>query len=136
MLHEHITGQIIKAIYQVYTELGYGFLESVYEKALVIALREMGLKAETQVAANVHFRSQLVGEFRCDLLVEDLVIVELKACRAMDKAFEAQLLNYLKATDVEVGILVNFGPKIEFKRFVFDNPRKTRCGTSDPLDPC
>ena len=122
--HEELTGKIIKIFYEVYNELGYGFLESVYEKVMVIALRVAGLQAEPQKAIEVWFRGERVGEFSADILVESLVLLELKAARALDPSHEAQLLNYLRATNVEVGLLLNFGPKPQIKRFVFDNDRK------------
>jgi GxxExxY protein len=124
--HKALTQKIIGVFYEVYNELGHGFLESVYENAMVVALRQAGLETAQQAPVRVSFRGQLVGDFRADLLVEDAVIVELKAARAIESAHEAQLLNYLRATEIEVGLLVNFGPKPEFKRFVFDNERKAR----------
>lgn len=124
LLHEKTTEAIIGTFYNVYNELGYGFLESVYEKSLVIALTEAGLKVEQQKAIPVLFRNQVVGEYFADLVVNDTVILELKSCRALDRSHEAQLLHYLKATDVEVGLLLNFGERPQFKRLFFDNPRK------------
>ena len=99
-------------------------LESVYEQSMAIALREEGLPVKQQAPVAVYFRGQSVGDFRADLLVSDAVIVELKAARAIEGAHEAQLMNYLRATRIEVGLLMNFGPKPEFKRFIFDNERK------------
>ncbi|MBX7062447.1 MAG: GxxExxY protein [Pyrinomonadaceae bacterium] len=122
--HFDLTEKIIGTFYDVYNELGYGFLESVYERSLAIALRANGLEVLEQVAIPVHFRGNLVGDFAADLLVNGIVLLELKAARAIDQAHVAQLLNYLKATDVEVGLLLNFGPKPEFKRLVFGNDRK------------
>ena len=119
-----VTQKIIGVFYEVYNELGQGFLESVYENAMGIALKEAGLDTVQQAPVTVRFRGQLVGDFRADLLVQRAVIVELKAAKAIDSAHEAQLLNYLKATEIEVGLLLNFGPKPEFKRLVFDNERK------------
>jgi GxxExxY protein len=119
-----LTEKIIRAFYEVYNELGQGFLESVYESALMIALRDAGLRAEQQVPVQVYFRNELVGDFRADIIVEGCVLLELKAARAIDSAHEAQILNYLRATPIEVGLLLNFGPKPEFKRFAFDNLRK------------
>ena len=106
-------------------------LESVYEQSMAIALREEGLPVKQQAPVAVYFRGQLVGDFRADLLVSDAVIVELKAARAIEGAHEAQLMNYLRATRIEVGLLMNFGPKPEFKRFIFDNERKSQRAT-DP----
>lgn len=109
----------------VYPQLGYGFLEKVYENALVIALTAMGLKVQQQVKIAVYFQEQVVGEYFADLLVEDVVIVELKAVFRLLAEHEAQLLNYLRATTYEVGLLLNFGPKPQFIRKAFDNSRKT-----------
>ncbi len=122
--HEQLTGQIIKAFYTVYHTLGYGFLEKVYENALAIELRKMGLSVVQQAAIKVYYARIVVGEYYADLLVEGAVIVELKAVRALVEKHEAQLLNYLKATPYEVGLLLNFGPKPEIKRKVYDNERK------------
>lgn len=105
-------------------EIGHGFLESVYEAAMLIALRQAGLKAEIQVPITVSFRGNRVGDFRADLMVEDAVLLELKAARSLDSSHEAQLLNYLRATQIEVGLLLNFGTKPEFKRLAYDNERK------------
>jgi len=122
--HADLTERIIGVFYDVYNELGYGFLEIVYEESLVIALREAGLTVERQVALPVWFRRQKVGEFRADVLVENHVLLELKAARALESAHEAQLLHYLRSTDVEVGVLLNFGIRPQFRRLVFDNERK------------
>jgi GxxExxY protein len=124
LIHRELTEKIIGTFYEVYNELGHGFIESVYEKSLAIALREKGIEVFQQVAIPVWFRGTQVGDFDADLLVERSVIVELKSARAIDSAHLAQLLNYLKATEIEVGLLLNFGPKPEFKRLIFDNPRK------------
>ena len=126
MKHEGTTEKIIGVFFAVYNELGQGFLESVYEESMAIALREAGLHVVQQAPITVHFRGQLVGDFRADLLVNDEIIVELKAARAIDNAHEAQLMNYLRATRIEVGLLMNFGSKADFKRFIFDNERKDR----------
>ncbi|MEA3308583.1 MAG: GxxExxY protein [Chloroflexota bacterium] len=122
--HTEITGQVIKAFYTVYNTLGYGFLEKVYENAMVIELSELGLEVESQSVVEVYYHKQLVGKYFADLLVEGLVIVELKAARKLCVAHEAQLLNYLKATSHEVGLLLNFGSKPEIKRKAYDNIRK------------
>ena len=129
--HEELTRKIVGVFYEVYNELGQGFLESVYEGAMEIALAEAGLKVERQVPVPVWFRGRQVGDFKADLLVEGLVILELKAVRAFDPSHEAQLLNYLRATQIEVGLLLNFGPKPEFKRFAYDNERKSQRGKPD-----
>lgn len=122
--HADLTQKIIGVFYEVYNELGQGFLESVYEAAMVKALRDVGLRAERQWPIEVRFRGEVVGEFRADVLIEGRVIVEIKAARALESAHEAQLLNYLRATSIEVGLLTNFGPKPEFRRFAFANNRK------------
>ena len=125
MKHQELTDRIICCFYNVYNKLGYGFLEKVYEKAMLIELGKTGLTAQAQAPIKVNYDGQLVGEYQADLLIENRVIVELKAVRDLTVEHEAQLLNYLKATAVEVGLLLNFGPKAEVKRKVFDNHRKT-----------
>ncbi len=122
--HRELTNKIIGTFYEVYNELGHGFIESVYEKSLAIALRENGHEVFQQVDVPVWFRGNQVGDFEADLLVDRLVILELKSARALDPAHVAQLLNYLRATDIEIGLLLNFGPKPELKRLAFDNSRK------------
>jgi len=112
----------------VNNELGDGFLESVYENALYIVLTGYGLCVEKQKNISVFFRGTRIGDFKADLIVDKKVIIELKAVRALDSAHEAQLINYLKATNIEVGLLLNFGRKPEFKRFVYDNKRKKISG--------
>jgi GxxExxY protein len=123
--HGDITQKIIRVFYGVYNELGHGFLESVYEKSLEVALNSMGLKVRRQIEIPVWFRGHQVGDFSADMLVEGCVLIELKAARALDSAHNAQLLNYLRATEIEVGLLLNFGLKPDFKRLIFDNPRKS-----------
>ena len=123
--YEDLTRRIIEIFYKVYNTLGYGFLEKVYENALVIELHKAGLEALPQAPIRVHYDQQIVGEYFIDILVESCVIVEIKAAKKLSKKdHEAQLLNYLKASEIEVGLLVNFGPKPEIKRKVFDNYRK------------
>ncbi|GFO63818.1 GxxExxY protein [Geomonas paludis] len=118
MIHDELTGKVLRACFEVSNELGAGFLESVYEKSLLIALVEMGLKAQSQVPLKVFYRNKVVGEFYADLVVEGAVLLELKAVRALAPEHVAQVLNYLKATGIEVGLLINFGsPKLEFRRF-------------------
>jgi GxxExxY protein len=123
-----LTEQIIKGFYTVYRALGYGFLEKVYENSLAIELRKMRLEVVQQAGIKVYYAGVVVGEYYADLLVADAVIVEIKAVRALLKEHEAQLLNYLKATPYEVGLLLNFGPKPEIKRKVYDNERKGELG--------
>ncbi|MFI5175291.1 MAG: GxxExxY protein [Terriglobia bacterium] len=123
--HQEITDKILHVFFkEVYHKLGYGFLERVYESALVMELRNLGLKVERQAKIKVFFKGEIMGEYFADLLVEDSVIVELKAKRCLREEDEAQLLNYLRATPYEVGLILNFGPKAEFRRKVFDNDRK------------
>ncbi len=121
--HFAITAAIIGAFYDVYNELGHGFLESVYREAMTIALRSKGLSVEREKIIEVEFRNEIVGVFRADLVVDEAVIVELKCARMIDSNHEAQLLNYLKATDCEVGLLLNFGTKAQFRRMIFENAR-------------
>ena len=116
--HEKITKSIIGCAFEVSNELGAGFLESVYEKALLLALRQKGLSAISQHPVKVMFRDECVGNFNADILVEKKVIVELKAVKALAPDHQAQIINYLNATGIEVGLLINFGrPKLEYKRF-------------------
>jgi GxxExxY protein len=122
--HSEITDAVICAFYNIYNTLGYGFLEKAYENALVIELRKLGLKAEKQVPITVTYSGEVIGEYFCDLLVEDRVIVEIKASRTILPGHEAQLLNYLKATQVEVGLLLNFGSEPQVMRKAFSNNRK------------
>jgi len=122
--HEELTRHIIELFYKVYNSLGYGFLEKVYENALAIEFKNSGLDAKPQAPIKVVYDRQIVGEYYIDLLIEDCVIVEIKAVKSLLKEHEAQLLNYLKASRMEVGLLLNFGPKPEIKRKVFDNHRK------------
>lgn len=120
MLEEELTKRIIGASFEVLNELGAGFLESVYEKSLIIALEEKGIKSIAQAPLKVEFRGNIVGEFYPDILVEDKVVIELKAIKNLAAEHEAQLLNYLKATGIRVGLLLNFGkPKLEWKRLVY-----------------
>ena len=126
--HEQLTEQIIKGFYTVYRALGYGFLEKVYENSLTIQLRKMKLEVVQQAEIKVYYAGAMVGEYYADLLVADAVIVDIKAVRALLKEHEAQLLNCLKATPYEVGLLLNFGPKPEIKRKVYDNERKGGLG--------
>lgn len=120
----NLTEQIIKIFYKVYNTLGYGFLEKLYESAMMIELKEASIPAFAQYPIRVHYGNELIGEYYADILVDNKVIVELKATRTLALEHEAQLLNYLKATDVEVGLLLNFGPKPEIKRRILDNNRK------------
>jgi GxxExxY protein len=122
--HTEITELIIKAFYKVYNTLGYGFLEKVYRNALAIELRKLGLEVSPEARILVYYEGEVVGEYFADLLVASVVLVELKAVEKLMKGHEAQLINYLKATPYEVGLLLNFGPRPEIKRKAFDNDRK------------
>jgi GxxExxY protein len=122
--HRDLTQKVIGAFYEVYNELGFGFLESVYHKAMLIALGDLGLAVESEVKLPVRFRGYVVGEFEADIFVDRKVVLELKAADDFCAAHEAQTLNYLKASEVEVGLLLNFGPKPRIKRLAFSNERK------------
>ncbi|MGI8896841.1 MAG: GxxExxY protein [Pyrinomonadaceae bacterium] len=122
--HRALTQKVIGVFFEVYNELGHGFLESVYQKAFELTLTSQGLRVRRKVEVAVWFRGQKVGDFEADIMVEECLLLELKAVRGLDSAHEAQLLNYLRATDIEVGLLFNFGINPEFKRLAFDNSRK------------
>ena len=124
MKYEHITERIIKSFYNVYNTLGYGFLEKVYENALIIDLSKAGLICENQVPIEVFYQNETIGRYFADILVENKIIIELKAIKHLTKQDEAQLLNYLSSTKIEVGLLLNFGEKPEIKRKIFDNKLK------------
>lgn len=124
--HSNITEKVLSAYYKVYNTLGFGFLEKVYENAMFIELKSMGLQVEKQKHIKVYYEKHEVGEYFADLTVADNVIVELKAAVCLCEEHEAQLINYLKATDIEVGLLLNFGKEPDFKRKVFSNENKTR----------
>jgi GxxExxY protein len=124
MKHGEVTDRIVCAFYNVYNCLGYGFLEKVYENALMLEFRKTGLDAKAQWPIHVLYEGEPVGNYFADLLVGDKVIVEIKAGKNITPEHEAQLLNYLKATNIEVGMLLNFGPRPEFKRKILDNFRK------------
>ena len=124
--HGLLTDKILGVFYDVYNELGHGFLESVYHRSLVLALEMVGLHVCSRVSIPVWFRGTQVGHFEADILVDNSVLLELKAVRMLDSSHRAQLLNYLRATDIEVGLLLNFGERPEFKRVIFDNLRKIR----------
>jgi len=122
--HKEITKPILKVFYDVYNQLGYGFLEKVYQNAMYFELKSQGYKVEAQKQIKVYFKKQLVGEFYADLLVEDSIILELKACECVSSSHIAQLMNYLKSTQIQVGLLLNFGETPEFKRIIYTNNRK------------
>jgi len=116
--HEQLTQKIIGCAFEVINELGAGFLESVYENAMLIALKEKGIHAQNQVPVRVMYRQQCVGNFCVDVFVEEKVLIELKAVKSITPEHKAQIINYLNATGIEVGLLINFGnPKLEYRRF-------------------
>ena len=118
LIHRELTERVIGVFYDVYNDLGAGFLEAVYENAMAVALHEAGLPLRQQVDIPVHFRGVVVGDYRADLIVDENLIVEIKAIANLAPVHEAQLLNYLKATGREVGLLLNFGPRPQFKRMI------------------
>ncbi len=124
LLHKELTDSILKTFYDVYNELGYGFLEKVYQNSLYLELRSRGFEVEAQKQIKVYYKGNEVGKYYADLVVNDVVILELKAAEYVVEEFEWQLLNYLRGTNKEVGLLLNFGKKPEFKRKVFENARK------------
>ena len=133
--HWDLTEKIIACFFKVYNSLGYGFLEKVYENALTKELELAGLKVQRQHPITVYYHGDVIGEYFADLLVNELVIVEIKAIRAMLEEHEAQLLNYLKATRYEVGLLLNFGYEAKFKRKAFDNQNKGHLQWTSPDKP-
>ena len=124
MLHQELTRRILVLFFDVYNELGRGFLESVYVESLRLALEASGIQAEREVPIKVLFRGAVAGRFSADLVVERAIVVEIKVARTITAAHDAQLLHYLRATEMEVGLLLNFGPNPEFKRLVYSNDRK------------
>ena len=122
--HSELTDKIIGVFYDVYNELGYGFLESTYAEAMVVALEQAGLSVVREFPVPVWFRGRKVGQYFADLMVEGLILLELKTAKALESAHEAQLLHYLKATEIELGLLLNFGTRPQFRRLLFDNDRK------------
>ena len=123
-LHQDLTERIIKCFYEVYNQLGYGFLEKVYEHSMMIELAREDLQARNQVPIKVQYKGELVGDYFADIIVNEVVILELKAAESVVEEHELQLINYLKATNVEVGLLLNFGRKPELRRKIFTNDRK------------
>jgi GxxExxY protein len=127
-----LTEKIIGVFYEVYNELGFGFLESVYREAMRIALGQAGFRVESEVPVPVSFRGALVGVFRADLVVEGRVVVELKTAESISKAHEAQVLHYLRASTIEVGLVMSFGPDAKFRRIELQNARKKRMSVDAP----
>ena len=139
LLHSKLTEKVLGVYYDVYNEIGHGFLESVYNNCMFLALTKSGMAVRREVPVPVYFRGQDVGQFKADLVVEGCVLIELKAVHNLDRTHEAQVMNYLRATELEVGLLLNFGsPKPQFRRIVFENsskkirvyPRVSAVGTS------
>jgi GxxExxY protein len=133
MIEEELTGRIIRTFYTVFNGLGYGFLESIYHNAMIIELLKDDLKVETEKPIAVYYSERVVGTFAADLVVENKIILELKAKEKILAAHEAQLINYLRATDIEIGLLLNFGRTPEFKRKYFSNENKRRTISSTSL---
>lgn len=125
-LHGQATGAILRGFYDVYNQLGFGFLESVYQEGLYRALQRAGLRAAREVAIEVLLHGEVIGNYRADLVVDALVLVEIKTARRLLQEHEAQLLHYLRATPIEIGLLLNFGTKPAFKRLIFSNPVKVQ----------
>jgi GxxExxY protein len=125
-VNDLLTEKIIGVFYEVYNELGFGFLESVYRESMRIALFQAGLRVEAEVPVPVSFRGNVVGVFRADLVVDGRVVVELKTADLISKAHEAQVLHYLRASPMEIGLLMNFGPDAKFRRIIMQNARKKR----------
>ncbi|MEN2402055.1 GxxExxY protein [Flavobacterium sp. MC2016-06] len=124
LLHKEISKPILKTFYDVYNELGYGFLEKVYQNAMYLELKAQGYEVEAQKQIKVYYKNQVVGEYYADLVIENTIIVELKACECLVSLHISQLMNYLSSTTIEVGLVLNFGETPEFKRLIYTNNRK------------
>ena len=124
LLHKEITEKIIKSYYKVFNALGYGFLEKVYENSMAFELRKQGLEVKSQHPITVFYETEIVGEYFADIIVNDIIVIELKAASTLTEDHEYQLINYLKATEIELGLLMNFGKEAEFKRKIFMNKYK------------
>jgi GxxExxY protein len=122
--HQELTQGIIKAAQNVHNTLGYGFLEKVYHNALVLELRKMGIETEYEKPITVYYDGQIVGEYYADIVVAGKVILEIKAVQTINAAHEVQLVNYLKAADIDVGLLLNFGESLDVKRKIFETARR------------
>lgn len=134
LLHQELTDRIINAFYKVYNALGHGFLEKAYENAVAIELERQGHTVRQQQPIKVFYEGHRVGDYFADLIIDDLVILELKAAQGINEAHETQLLNYLRATDVEVGLLLNFGTKPQFRRKVYMNDKKKHIANAEKGD--
>ena len=135
LLHGDLTGRIVGAFFEVHRALGFGFLESVYSHALLHELRRRGLVADREVGCSVTYREVVVGQFSADIIVNGLVVLELKTARMFDPTNVAQLLNYLRSTELELGLLLNFGQRAQFERVVFTNNRKRTASADHELAP-
>jgi GxxExxY protein len=124
LLHREISKPILKIFYDVYNELGYGFLEKVYQNAMYLELKSQGYEVEAQKQIKVYYKNQVVGEYYADLVIENTIIVELKACECLVSSHISQLMNYLRSTTIEVGLVLNFGETPDFKRLIYTNNRK------------
>ena len=122
MKHQDLTAKIIECAYKVHNTLGFGFLEAVYRNALMIELLKTGLQSEKEKKIQVHYHNQLVGDYAADIIVENTVILELKSVKELHPAHSAQLINYLKATGIEIGLLINFGESVQVKRKIYTPP--------------
>ena len=122
MKYKELTAKIIECAFRVHRKLGFGFLEAVYQNALMVELEKAGLEAVKQKSIQIHYDREIIGDYTADIVVEDKVILELKAVKEIHPVHEAQLVNYLKATGMEVGLLINFGDRVEIKRKVLDRP--------------
>ncbi|KLT69483.1 MULTISPECIES: GxxExxY protein [unclassified Flavobacterium] len=125
LLHGEVSKPILSVFYDVYNELGYGFLEKVYQNAMYLELKSQGYEVEAQKQIKVYYKNQIVGEYYADLIIEGSIIVELKACECLLSSHISQLLNYLRCTRIEVGLVLNFGETPDFKRLIYTNNRKT-----------
>jgi GxxExxY protein len=124
MIHQETTSEIISCFYKVYNTLGFGFLEKVYENALYLELKNHGLICSKQVPITVFYNENAVGDYYADIIVDDKIIIELKAAETLVEEHELQLINYLKATKIEIGLLLNFGKQPQIKRKILTNDRK------------
>jgi GxxExxY protein len=124
--YKELTEKILEVYFRIYNRLGYGFLEKIYENAMMVEFEKEALRAVAQSPISVRYEGRMIGEYYADILVEDRVILEIKAARSLAPENEAQLLNYLRATNIEVGLLLNFGPEPEIRRKVFDNTKKRK----------
>lgn len=122
--HSDLTGKILGAFFQIHKELGFGFAERVYESALEVLLKEFDLFPERQKEIHVHYHGRVIGEYKADMIANGVVLLEIKSIEKLIDAHDAQLLNYLKSTEIEVGLLLNFGREAEFHRKIYDNSRK------------